>query len=54
MNLNQMRERLKRLPSAEPKKVLVAEVKLTKEQIQDAVDEAVEKIRAEMEEGEQE
>ena len=40
------------LPSAEPEKVLVAEVKLSKEQIQDAVDKAVEKIRVEMEEPE--
>ena len=37
------------LPSAEPKKVLVAEVKLSKEDIQDAVDEAVAKIMAQQE-----
>lgn len=49
-NCQELAERaLNCLPSAEPEKVLVAEVKLSKEDIQDAVDNAVEKIRAEME-----
>ena len=40
---------IKNLPSAEPEKMLVAEVKLSKDQIQDAVNNAVEEIKAEME-----
>lgn len=44
--------RLQRLSSAEPETRLVAEVTLTKDQIQDAVDKAVEKIRTEMKEPE--
>ena len=39
---------MKELPSAEPKTKLIAEVKMSKEDIQSAVDEAVEKIKVEM------
>ena len=42
-------EDIKGIPSAQPKTVLVAEVKLSKEQIQDAIDKAVEKMKAELE-----
>ena len=45
-------KRMNELPSAEPKTRLVAEITLNQEQIQSAVDNAVEKIRAEMEEPE--
>ena len=45
--INECKNEIIKLPSAEPEKVLVAEVKLSKEDIQDAVDEAVKKIRAE-------
>lgn len=49
-NCQELAERaLNHLPSAEPEKVLVAEVKLSQEQIQDAVDKAVEKMKAELE-----
>ena len=43
---------MKELPSEEPKTKLIAEVKMSKEDIRDAVDNAVEKIKAEMEEPE--
>lgn len=42
------KEFIKGLPSADPEKVLVAEVKLSKNQIQTAVDNAVEKMRTEL------
>ena len=40
---------LKTIPSAEPERILVAQVTLSQEQIQDAVDKAVEKMKAELE-----
>lgn len=51
-SFNEFITALYNLPSAEPKKVLVAEVKLSQDQIQSAIDEAAEKIKAEMEEQE--
>ena len=43
---------LNELPSAEPERIVCAEIKLSKEEIQEAVDDAVKKMMAEMEEQE--
>lgn len=44
-----VKEGIEGLPSAEPERILVAQVTLPQEQIQDAVDNAVKKMKAELE-----